>query len=75
MNAMGMGETSKQTTGCHTLIMWESNSHYEKNVKNNILRSPSGYTFDDSHCTGTTEIVQPIKSVKDNIDDNKEIKI
>ncbi len=28
-------------------------------------------TLDDNHCTGTTEIVQAIKSVEENIEDCK----
>ncbi len=32
-------------------------------------------TLDDSHRTGTTKVVQAIKSVKENIEDNKEMKI
>ncbi len=32
-------------------------------------------TLDDSYCTRTTEIVQAIKSVEENINDSKEMKI
>ncbi len=32
-------------------------------------------TLHDSHRTGTTEIVQAIKSIEENIEDNKEMKI
>ncbi len=32
-------------------------------------------TLKDSHCTGTTKIVQAIKSVEENIEDSKEMKI
>ncbi len=32
-------------------------------------------TLDDSHRTGATEIVQAIKSVEENTDDSKEMKI
>ncbi len=32
-------------------------------------------TLDDSHRTGTTEIVQAIKIVEDNIEDNKDMEI
>ncbi len=32
-------------------------------------------TLDDSHCTQTTEIVQAIKCVEENIEDRKEMKI
>ncbi len=32
-------------------------------------------TLDDSHYTWTTEVVQAIKSVEENIEDNKEMKI
>ncbi len=33
------------------------------------------FTLDDSHRTGTTEIVQAIKSVEENTEDSKEMKI
>ncbi len=33
------------------------------------------YTLDDSHRTGTTKIVQAIKSVEENIEDSKEMKL
>ncbi len=40
---------------------------------------PKGYlqgdTVPGSHCAGTTEIVQPIKSVEESIEDNNEMKI
>ncbi len=32
-------------------------------------------TLDNSHHTGTTKVVQATKSVEQNIDDNKEMKI
>ncbi len=35
----------------------------------------SQYTLYDSHRTGTTEVVQAFKSVEENIEDNKEMKI
>ncbi len=39
------------------------------------IRVQPKFTLDDSHRTGTTEIVQAIKSGEENIDDNKEMKI
>ncbi len=40
-----------------------------------LLASRYMYTLDDSHHTGTTEIVQAIKSIEENIEDSKDMEI
>ncbi len=39
------------------------------------MKSRNIRTLDDTHRTGTTEIAQVIKSVEENIEDSKEMKI
>ncbi len=44
-------------------------------VVNGSSSTQNANTQEDSHRTGTTEVVQTIKSVEENIEDNKEMKL
>ncbi len=51
----------------HQMSVWSNN------IWDTVMMSQ--YTLDGSHRTVTTEVVQAIKSVEENIKDNKEKKI
>ncbi len=47
---------------------------YRNSINSKILLALR-YTLDNSHRTGTTEIVQTIKSIEENIEDSNDMKI